>query len=78
MGRRVKKYNIFVVHREIRFAEGGEEVGSRKINIYGCFPKRGELRQFADLREDLARKRALVFLKGGSIPQCTLERFHNC
>ena len=40
----------------------------------GELPKKVRLGQFADLREDLARKRGVVFLRGGGvlIPYCTL------
>ena len=34
--------------------------------------KKGELGQFANLRGCLARKKGVVFLRGGLIPQCTL------
>ena len=46
---------------------GGGGGGSRKTNIEGGLPKKRGLGQFADLREDLARKRGGVF-EGGLIP----------
>ena len=40
------------------------------------FPKKGRLGQFAELRgEGLAKKRVVVFLRWGLIPQCTLCMF---
>ena len=47
--------------------------GSRKASVYGedCLKKQGRLGQFADLGEDLAKERRIMFLRG-MIPQCTL------
>ena len=39
--------------------------GSRKTNIERGLSKKPPLGQFADLKEDLARKRGVVFFRGG-------------
>ena len=42
-------------------------------------PKKGRLKQFADLRGGgLARKRGLVFLRGGRYPNAHCLPFHAC
>ena len=44
----------------------------RNNNIQGVYlPKKGEIRQFADLRGGFAKKEVLVYLRG-LIPQCVL------
>ena len=55
------------------FQKGGGGV-SRKTNIEGGggLPKKGGLGYFAYLRGGLARKRGVVFLKGGVDTPCTL------
>ena len=40
-------------------------------------PKKGGLGQFANLRGDLARKRGVVFLRGGDIPMHTMDANSN-
>ena len=66
---RVKNFDIFGVHLKIRFLGGVTENQYRGEN---CL-KRGGLGWFSDLRGGLARKREVVFSRGGGlIPQCTL------
>ena len=50
---------------------GGEGGGSRKTQDIGDLPKRGELRQFAYLRESWQKRGGGVF-EEGLILQCTL------
>ena len=48
------------------FRRGGGGGGVTKSQYMGGLPKKGGLGQFADLREGgLARKRRVVFLRGG-------------
>ena len=46
--------------------------GSRKTNVEGGLPKKGAPWTFCKFKGgDLARKRVVIFLRGGLIPQCT-------
>ena len=65
----MKNFNIFGVRGKIWVLGGGRV--HKKLTYRGDSLKRG-LVQFADLRGGLARKRRVVFLRGGGlIPQCT-------
>ena len=59
--------NILGVHGKIRVFGGvGVGGGVTKSQYMGGLPKKGGLGQFTDLREGgLARKRRVVFLRGG-------------
>ena len=74
MGLRMENFNIFGVHWKIGFLGGGEGGGSWKTNIEGGLPKKVRLGQFADLREDLARKRGWCFWVEMIPPMHTLSR----
>ena len=63
------KFEYYGGSLKIRFLRGG---GFTKNQYIGGLPKKGRLGQFADLTEGLAKKRGVVFLRGGLIPQCTL------
>ena len=76
---RMKNFNIFGVHWKIRLLRvvvgRGGGGGSRKTNIEGGLPKKGErLGQFPDLSGGLARKRGWWFWGGVDTPLHTMYR----
>ena len=77
MGLGMKNLNILGVYWKIWLSGGS----SRKTDIEGGLPKKGGLGQFADLREGggggLARKRKVVFLRGGDTPIHTMLKFYS-
>ena len=76
---KMKNFNVLGVHWKIRLL--GEGGGSRKTNIERGLSKKPPLGQFADLKEDLARKRGVVFFRGGGgdtlmhTKRCSVKKF---
>ena len=66
-----KKINIIEVHWKMQFLGGGGGGGQKKKQDIVGLPKRGGLRQFADLRGSCWKRQSAVF-EGGLILQCTL------
>ena len=72
---RIKNFNVLGVHGKIRLLGGG--FMKNQYRGGNCL-KGGGLRQFADLKGGgLARKRGVVFLKGGGVdtPMHTMGHF---